>query len=36
MDMVKKQYDVWMIQLDPALGSEIKKVRPCLVVSPIA
>jgi mRNA interferase MazF len=36
MDMVKKQYDVWMIQLDPALGTEIQKVRPCLVVSPTA
>ena len=34
--MVKKQYDVWMIQLDPAVGTEIQKVRPCLVVSPTA
>ena len=26
--------DVWLISLDPTVGREIKKVRPCLVVSP--
>ena len=26
--------DVWLISLDPAVGREIKKARPCLVVSP--
>ena len=26
--------EVWLIALDPAKGSEIKKTRPCLVVSP--
>jgi len=26
--------EVWLIRLDPSLGSEIKKTRPCLVVSP--
>jgi mRNA interferase MazF len=26
--------EVWLIALDPATGSEIKKTRPCLVVSP--
>ncbi len=26
--------DVWLISLDPTLGAEIKKTRPCLVVSP--
>ena len=26
--------DVCLIQLDPARGSEIRKTRPCLVVSP--
>ncbi len=31
-----KQYDVWMIQLNPTLGTEIQKVRPCLIVSPTA
>ncbi|QWE27647.1 type II toxin-antitoxin system PemK/MazF family toxin [Polynucleobacter sp. AP-Ainpum-60-G11] len=26
--------DIWLINLDPTMGSEIKKTRPCLVVSP--
>jgi hypothetical protein len=26
--------EVWLIALDPLQGSEIKKTRPCLVVSP--
>jgi mRNA interferase MazF len=26
--------EVWLIRLDPSMGSEIKKTRPCLVVSP--
>jgi mRNA interferase MazF len=26
--------DVHLVQLDPTLGSEIRKTRPCLVVSP--
>lgn len=26
--------EVWLISLDPSRGSEIKKTRPCLVVSP--
>jgi mRNA interferase MazF len=26
--------DVHLVRLDPTLGSEIRKVRPCLVVSP--
>jgi mRNA interferase MazF len=34
--MVMKQYDVWMIQLNPTLGTAIQKVRPCLIVSPTA
>jgi mRNA interferase MazF len=25
---------VWLIALDPSKGSEIKKTRPCLVISP--
>ena len=29
-----KRGDVWLAALDPTLGSEIKKTRPCLVVSP--
>ncbi len=26
--------DVWLAGLDPTIGSEIQKTRPCLVVSP--
>lgn len=26
--------EVWLVSLDPTLGSEIQKTRPCLVVSP--
>lgn len=29
-----KQFDIYLIQLDPTLGSEIKKTRPCVVISP--
>ncbi len=29
-----KQYDIYWVNLDPTLGSEIKKTRPCLVISP--
>lgn len=32
--MVIRRFDVYLINLDPTIGSEIKKVRPCLVVSP--
>ena len=26
--------DIWIVTLDPTIGSEIKKPRPCVVVSP--
>lgn len=26
--------DIWLVALDPAVGSEIQKSRPCVVVSP--
>jgi mRNA interferase MazF len=26
--------EVWLISLDPSKGAEIKKTRPCLVISP--
>ena len=32
--MVVKRFDVFLVALDPTLGSEIKKTRPCLVISP--
>ena len=28
------QYDVYLINLDPTIGREIKKTRPCVVISP--
>lgn len=35
MDMVKiKRFDVILVNLDPTIGSEIKKTRPAIVVSP--
>ena len=32
--MVINRFDVFLVNLDPTVGSEIKKTRPCLVVSP--
>jgi len=29
-----KRFDVYLINLDPTIGSEIKKTRPCVIVSP--
>lgn len=29
-----KRGDVWLAALDPTVGSEIRKTRPCLVISP--
>jgi mRNA interferase MazF len=26
--------DVWLAALDPAVGSEIQKTRPCIIISP--
>jgi mRNA interferase MazF len=29
-----KQYDVYLINLDPTIGHEIQKTRPCVILSP--
>lgn len=29
-----KRFEVWLINLDPTVGREIQKTRPCVVVSP--
>ena len=29
-----KTSDIWLAQLDPTVGSEIQKIRPCVVISP--
>ena len=34
MAVVVKRFDVFLVSLDPTIGGEIKKTRPCLVVSP--
>lgn len=34
MGMVITQYEVYLINLDPTIGHEIQKTRPCLVISP--
>jgi mRNA interferase MazF len=34
MAMVVKRFDVYLVNLDPTVGSEIQKTRPCLVISP--
>jgi mRNA interferase MazF len=26
--------EIWLVNLDPTVGSEIRKTRPCVVVSP--
>ena len=32
--MVAKRFEVHLANLDPTLGHEIKKTRPCLIISP--
>jgi len=32
--MEVKRFDVYLVNLDPTIGHEIKKSRPCLVISP--
>ncbi len=29
-----KRGEIWLVNLDPTVGSEVKKSRPCVVVSP--
>lgn len=32
--MVVNRFEVWLVTLDPTVGSEIRKTRPALVISP--
>ena len=32
--MTAKQYEIYWVDLNPTLGSEMKKIRPCVVISP--
>ena len=34
MAMVINRFDVYLINLDPTVGYEIQKTRPCLIISP--
>ncbi len=34
MGLVVKRFEVYWVNLDPTIGSEIKKTRPCVIVSP--
>ena len=31
--MTIRQSEVWLINLDPTIGSEIKKIRPCIIIN---
>ena len=33
--MTVRTGDIWLANLDPTVGSEIQKTRPCVIVSPI-
>jgi mRNA interferase MazF len=32
--VVAKRFEVYLVNLDPTVGSEIRKTRPCVVISP--
>jgi len=34
MAVVVRRFEVYLVNLDPTVGSEIRKKRPCVVVSP--
>lgn len=34
MGMVVERFEVFLVNLDPTIGRQIKKTRPCLVISP--
>jgi len=34
MDLVANRFEVFLVSLDPTIGSEIRKTRPCVVISP--
>lgn len=34
MDLVAKRFDVFLVNLDPTVGSEIQKTRPAVIISP--
>ena len=34
MGMVVRRFEIYLVNLDPTVGSEIKKTRPCVIISP--
>lgn len=34
MGMVAKRFEVYLVNLDPTIGAEITKTRPCVIISP--
>jgi len=34
MGMVVKRFEVFLVNLDPTIGTEIQKTRPCVIISP--
>jgi mRNA interferase MazF len=34
MGVVAKRFDVFLVKLNPTIGSEIQKTRPCVIISP--
>lgn len=34
MGMEIKRFEVFLVNLDPTIGSEIRKARPCVIISP--
>ncbi|MBX7218417.1 MAG: type II toxin-antitoxin system PemK/MazF family toxin [Blastocatellia bacterium] len=34
MGLGMKRFDIYLVHLDPTVGSEIQKTRPCVIISP--
>jgi mRNA interferase MazF len=34
LGMIVNRFEIWLVNLDPTIGSEITKTRPCVIVSP--
>ncbi len=34
MGMVAKRFEIYLVNLEPTIGAEMQKTRPCVVVSP--
>jgi mRNA interferase MazF len=34
MGVVARRFEIYLVSLDPTIGSEMRKTRPCVVISP--